>query len=35
MADGSFSVEIVVRSKSQASLEAAQGEVEDMVASLS
>jgi molybdenum cofactor synthesis domain-containing protein len=35
MADGSFSVEIVVRSKSQTSLEAAQRAVEDMVASLS
>jgi molybdenum cofactor synthesis domain-containing protein len=35
MADGSFSVEIVVRSKSQTSLEAAQQAVEQMVASLS
>jgi molybdenum cofactor synthesis domain-containing protein len=35
MADGSFWVEIVVRSKNQASLEAAQKAVGDMVASLS
>jgi molybdenum cofactor synthesis domain-containing protein len=35
MADGSFSVEIVVRSKSEASLKAAQRAVEQMVASLS